>query len=856
MRLWGYDYEVFAHDWLVCFKNKATGKWLDIVNDNDAVKELFDDKENVFIGYNTNSYDKWIMRGVIEGFSPEELKALNDWIIAGNPAWKYPDFAPGGFKLNNIDVYLDAYPTSLKGLEGHLYMNIVESSIPFDYPKKLTKKQIKETIKYCRHDVDAALAIYDLRTDYFANKVKVGDLAGMEQLDASALTNAQLTAKMLKANGAEHNDEFCLTFPSDVIYEYIPQGVVDFFQEAIDNAETYDPKEKCYDFFIGDCPVKVAWGGIHAAIPQYEFKEGNGRLLFDADVGSFYPHDMSLKKHLSRNIPSYKIFEDILETRMKAKKAGDKATANALKLIVNTTYGASGAPFNDLYDPLMAHSVCMDGQLYLLELAEHLYKDIPGLVIVQLNTDGVMYEIDAEQKEAVDAILKEWQERTGFTLEVDNIKELHQKDVNNYIWVEPDGSIKTKGGDLVRGISTVGQFKVNNDAVVVAEAIVENLVHGVDPAEYINACDDIKKFQFIARASSKFDGAVYIKDGAEIQVQKCNRVYATSDMTCGTLYKTKGEQRIKIPSIPDHCVIDNDNHCAISDVDKSFYIAMANKKIQAFKKEETIMDAIKEAEKKAVPTKKATAKNEAPAPEVKKAPDYSKLNVYQKLNMVRAEILDGSVKQSGKNSSIQYEYFELSDFVPRVTKLFNEYGLISVVRFTEDLAVLTIVNTDNPDENVSFTSPMRYPTENRAINPVQSLGASHTYLRRYLYYLALDLCVIDEIEPTTVPNNEKVSTIVSAPKAPLTANERAETAKEIVGADEPASELQISGLKKLMKKLGKTEDTKLRKVIAKIGTETTNLTNVTKAGCEKYIKLCNKAYDEWEKANMPSEVDA
>lgn len=850
MRLWGYDYEVFAHDWLVCFKNKATGKWLDIVNDNDAVKELFDDKENVFIGYNTNSYDKWIMRGVIEGFSPEELKALNDWIIAGNPAWKYPDFAPGGFKLNNIDVYLDAYPTSLKGLEGHLYMNIVESSIPFDYPKKLTKKQIKETIKYCRHDVDAALAIYDLRTDYFANKVKVGDLAGIDKLDAMSMTNAQLTAKMLKANGAEHNDEFCLNFPKDAQYEHIPQGVIDFFKEAIAKPESYDPKEKCYEFSIGECPVKVAWGGIHAAIPQYEFKEGNGRLLFDADVGSFYPHDMVLKKHLSRNIPSYKIFEDILKTRMKAKKAGDKATANALKLIVNTTYGASGAPFNDLYDPLMAHSVCMDGQLYLLELAEHLYKDIPGLVIVQLNTDGVMYEIDAEQKEAVDAILKEWQERTGFSLEVDSIKELHQKDVNNYIWVEPDGSIKTKGGDLVRGISTAGQFKVNNDAVVVAESIVENLVHGVDPAEYINACDDIKKFQFIARASSKFDGAVYIKDGVEVPVQKCNRVYATSDMTCGTLYKTKGEQRAKIPSIPDHCVIDNDNHCAISDVDKSFYIAMANKKIQAFKKEETIMDAIKEAEKKAVSTKKQLV------PKAVEKPDYSKLNVYQKLNKVRAAILDGSIKQSGRNSSVQYEYFELSDIVPRVTKEFNEIGLIGVVNFTEDMAILTIVNTDNPDEKVAFTSPMRYPTENRAINPVQSLGAAHTYLRRYLYYTALDICVIDEIEPTTVPDNQKASVTISVGGAPLTASERAETAKEIVAADEPASELQISGLKKLMKKLGTTGDTKLRKLIAKIGTETTNLTNVTKAGCEKYIKLCNKGYEEWEKANMPTEVDA
>ena len=845
MNFWGYDFEVFAHDWLVCFKNKVTGKWLDIVNDNDAVKELYDDPHNVFIGYNTRNYDKWIMRGVVEGFSPEELKALNDWIIAGNPAWKYPDFAPGGFNMNNIDVYLDSYPTSLKGIEGHLYMNIVESSIPFDYPKKLTKKQIKDTIKYCRHDVESALVIYDLREDYFRNKFKVGDLAGIDTLDAISMTNAELTAKMLKANKYEHNDEFCLSFPTDVNYDYIPQGVVDFFKEAIENHETYDPTEKSYEFSIGDCPVKVAWGGIHAAIPQYEFKEGNGRLLFDADVGSFYPHDMVLKGHLSRNIPSYQIFEHILETRMKAKKAGDKATANALKLIVNTTYGASGAKFNDLYDPCMAHSVCMDGQLYLLELAEHLYKDIPGLVIVQLNTDGVMYEIDAEQKEAADAILKEWQERTNFTLEVDNIKELHQKDVNNYIWVEPDGSIKTKGGDLVRGVSTAGQFKVNNEAVVVAEAIVEALVHGVDPADYINACDDIRKFQFIARASSKFDGAVYIKDGAEVPVQKCNRVYATSDTTCGTLYKTKGEQRIKIPSIPDHCVIDNDNHCAIGDVDKSFYIAMANKKIEAFKKEETIMDAIKEAEKKAVPTKKAS---------VKDAPDYSKLNVYQKLNKVRAAILDGSIKQSGRNSSVQYEYFELSDIVPRVTKEFNEIGLIGVVNFTEDMAILTIVNTDNPDEKVAFTSPMRYPSENRAINPVQSLGAAHTYLRRYLYYTALDICVIDEIEPTTVPDTQKVSTTISAPKAPLTASERAETAKEIVAADEPASELQIKGLKALMKKLGATNDADLKKVIAKIGLKTEKLTKVTKAECEKYIGVCNKAYEKWEKANMPTEV--
>ncbi len=59
---------------------------------------------------------------------------------------------------------------------------------------------------------------------------------------------------------------------------------------------------------------------------------------------------------------------------------------------MNTTYGALLNKYNDLFDPLMGRSVCITGQLFLLELAEHLYADIPGLKIVQLNTDGIIVE--------------------------------------------------------------------------------------------------------------------------------------------------------------------------------------------------------------------------------------------------------------------------------------------------------------------------------------------------------------------------------------------------------------------------------------------------------------------------------
>ena len=59
------------------------------------------------------------------------------------------------------------------------------------------------------------------------------------------------------------------------------------------------------------------------------------RIIRNFDVGSYYPHLMTICGYTSRNIPSPKVFADVLDTRMKAKAAGDKKTANALKLVCN-----------------------------------------------------------------------------------------------------------------------------------------------------------------------------------------------------------------------------------------------------------------------------------------------------------------------------------------------------------------------------------------------------------------------------------------------------------------------------------------------------------------------------------------
>lgn len=300
---------------------------------------------------------------------------------------------------------------------------------------------------------------------------------------------------------------------------------------------------------------------------------------------------MTLMGYCSRTIPSPKVYEETLEDRVRAKRAGDKATANALKLVLNTTYGTmlngkGGVGFNDLYDPLMGRSVCISGQLFLLELANHLVADCPTLKIIQLNTDGIMVSFDEEEYPKVLEITEEWQTRTGFELEEDAIRKIAQRDVNNYVEIPADGGeAKIKGGELVRGMSQAGAWKINNNANVIARAIAEYFIHGTPAEETINRATDILDFQLISKASGLYSKCFQIIDGQEVEMQKVNRVYATDDWEhYGTLYKIHSQTGVvsKIPALPLHCLVDNNNHLTLDAIDRNWYIRVANEKIAAF----------------------------------------------------------------------------------------------------------------------------------------------------------------------------------------------------------------------------------------------------------------------------------
>lgn len=212
-------------------------------------------------------------------------------------------------------------------------------------------------------------------------------------------------------------------------------------------------------------------------------------------------------------------------------------------------------------------------------------------------------------------------------------------------------------------------------------------------------------------------------------------------------------------------------------------------------------------------------------------------NVYQKLLLARVKFLEHGISKSGKHMELRYKYFELDDIVPIAIGIFNEVGLIPLVSYSEEQAVMTIVNTDNPEETIQFTTPMRYPSENKMVNPVQALGSAQTYLRRYLYMNALDICEPDTIEPTT----EKEGTATT--HAPASAEERAEVKKELTAPEGNASALQIKQLKAALKKLKDAHPEK-EEMIAKIAVDTEGFTVISKEDCEKLLTGISEMLNE------------
>lgn len=560
-----FDFEVFKYDWLAVAINPFEQKVFRIHNSRPELEALYDShNKDIWIGYNSRAYDQYIFKGILLEMDPKEI---NDWIILNkHKGWEFSSL------FNQIQLYTyDCMSKfhSLKQLEAFMGNDIKETSVPFDIDRPLTPDEILETFKYCQHDVEQTMEVFNAnKADFDAhlNILKTFDLP----IHHISKTQAQLSALALGCTKKEHFDEWDISIVDTLrINKY--KEVIEWFMDP-DNHD-YTNKLKIN---VAGIPHVFGWGGLHGAPDEPIHASG---LLLHVDVNSFYPSIMIEYDLLSRNVKDKSVYKKIYDTRLALKKAGKKAEQAPYKIILNSTYGICKDPYNAAYDPRRANEVCINGQLLLLDLIEHLEDHCK---LIQSNTDGLIIQIP-DTDEAfylIDDICYEWESRTGMGLSLDVIKEIYQKDVNNYVWIDEDGNVERKGA-YVKQLNDL-----DYDLAIVNEAMVNYMVNGIPVETTIYGCNDLRKFQKVFKVTNKYICGYH--NGRRLQ-DKTFRVFASrnnSDGFIGKVKMKKGAEVIeKFANSPEHCFIINGSVKDTSvpaDLDKTWYIDLAKERLKQF----------------------------------------------------------------------------------------------------------------------------------------------------------------------------------------------------------------------------------------------------------------------------------
>lgn len=587
MKMRFFDFEVFPKWWCCVIgdlpdfskenviKESEKDKFIiirsDKANSRNELINLLQEKDTCVLGYNIKNYDLSIANSIYQGFTPEQVFIVNEMII--NPSLQFKTkehmrlFPFTKKKLSCIyQDLMDDGVGSLKQKECSLGLSILESSVDF-LTEDLTEDEIQEVLLYCKHDVWSAMKYYEHTVfPYTQTKLALGKEFNIPEKDCHMSTNAKLCAKALNANRRSFKDaeEIEIELPNKIrnyCYENLPSKVLEKIMKSAD----------AFHIKLFDNEVDFGNGGLHSVYRTDIYAESDDEyVLINVDAASYYPSMLIQFETLSRCVTNPEVFSNIYKERLKIKHKKDKTDDDqmkqlAYKLVLNTTFGASGNKYLDLYDPYMCTKCCRLGQIFLAALACKIHKEVDSSVILQTNTDGILVYMKRCEIDKIDKLMKEWEEVSGIRMEKDFVNRIWQKDVNNYLLITEEGKIKNKGMWLNNTIEKPGYVMLSpHSAFVCSNAAINYLVKGEDVLEHIVKDKNLHNFVIDCTKGPSFRGVVQkFSDGTEKELFKCNRVIASKDKSLGMLYKIKmykGKLSFyKMPNIPENCKVVNDD---------------------------------------------------------------------------------------------------------------------------------------------------------------------------------------------------------------------------------------------------------------------------------------------------------
>ena len=524
----GFDTEVYPNYFLATFLfEDGTVETFERFNDRDSDKllNLYNRIVNhTLITFNGNYYDLVILSMALCGYDNWTLYDASTKIInEGKMPWDMERVY--NFKTVDID-HVDiknilALFQSLK-LYGARNGTRRLQELPFDPHEAVDPGQVVHLRDYCLNDCIVTWELYCAIYPVIELRERVGAEYGV---DVRSKSDAQIAETVIKSEFQNLTGQVLRkpidtgALPTHINYDppdwvaFRDKELIELATDIATHLFALSPAGKPVapswlskkEVWIGGKPYAFGLGGLHAKNKSESYYSTREQII-DLDVTSYYPSIILNcgyePEHMGEVFTM--IYERLVNRRIEAKAAGNKTDADALKIVINGTFGKLGSRYSAIYSPSLMLSVTFSGQLALLMLIEDM--NAAGIPVISANTDGITIMCADDKYQEV---VKEWERVTAFNMEETFYKQIHYRDVNNYFAFTTDGKIKTKGVFREAGpLTGSAPFDKNPIHPIVWKAVQAYILFGERIENAIKKTDDIREFLSIrtVRGGAEKDG--------------------------------------------------------------------------------------------------------------------------------------------------------------------------------------------------------------------------------------------------------------------------------------------------------------------------------------------------------------
>lgn len=499
------------------------------------------------VTFNGNNYDLPVIGYALSGATNAQLKELSDAIITrGLRSWEVE--TTFGFQIppvESIDL-IEVAPgiASLKIYGGRLHCKKMQD-LPIE-PDASISPTDRETLRtYCQNDLQTTEDLYNKLKPQLDLREKMSEQYGIDLMSKSDAQIAEtvivkgvqaVTGVRPERANVRPNTKFNYYSPGYIqfkteqmrdVYNMVLKS--DFVVSAKDGKVEMPEALAKAKIKIGSSVYRMGIGGLHSSEKIVNHVVDGSFTLVDRDVTSYYPSIILGMQLAPENMGKdfLTVYEAIVDTRLKAKREGDKVVSDSLKITINGSFGKFGSKYSRLYSPKLLIEVTVTGQLALLMLIESL--ELVGIPVVSANTDGVVIKCPTGREGDMDRIVKEWEFVTGFETEDTHYSAVYSRDVNNYIAVKTDGKYKTKGVFATEGLQK------SPVSTICVDAVINYILKGIPIIDTLLGSTDIR--QFVTIRQVKGGG---IKD--DVYLGKAVRWYYAHGETGCISYKSNGNK--------------------------------------------------------------------------------------------------------------------------------------------------------------------------------------------------------------------------------------------------------------------------------------------------------------------------